>query len=400
MVQRSRRVQCSGVEAFSRKGHCIVMRIIDQGVLFDATGQLAHRRTNCFTSLFVMPGDRILVSFRTGKTKDDPDENLILRLSQDGGKSWETVFEGLPPRVDGIGGGWRHGPISLLEPGRLIGSFCWFDRSERNCPLANPETQGVLPSRVFVMESRDEGRTWVDRREVNTKPFEGIATTGAILKLANGALALPYEAWKSYSDTSYGKHHAILRISHDGGHSFDPAVIVAHDPNANLFFWDQRLALDPETGRIVGLFWTHERQAQQDRNIHIAWGSPDGKTWTQPVDTGMAGQIASPLILPGGRVLAVYVHRHSPPSLRAVLSEDFGKTWDRANELVFYASGAGKESGMEGQRSFGDYWSDMSVWNFGHPEAALLANGDIFIAFYGGDSNALSMRWVRMTLST
>ena len=175
-------------------------------------------------------------------------------------------------------------------------------------------------------------------------------------------------------------------------------MIVAHDPNANLFFWDQRLALDPETGSIIGLFWTHNRAAQQDSNIHIAWSSPYGKAWTQPVDIGIAGQIASPLILSGRRVLAVYVHRHSPPGLRAILSEDFGETWETANELIFYASDAGKEAGMDGKREFGDYWSDMSVWSFGHPEASLLANGDVFVAFYGGDARALSMRWVRIAL--
>lgn len=374
------------------------MKIVDQGVLFDATQQPPQRRSNSFTSVLAMPGDRLLVSFRTGHSKDDPDENLILRLSQDGGRSWETVFEGLPPQVGGVAGGWRHGAIGCLDSGRLIGAFCWFDRSDRSLPLANPKTQGTLPSRVFVMESRDEGRTWVDAREVNTRPFEGIATTGSILRLANGALALPYEAWKSYDDIGPGEHHAILRISRDGARSFEPAVIVAHDPKANLFFWDQRLAVDPESGKLIALLWTHDRQAQQDRNIHIAWGAPDGTTWTEPVDTGIAGQIASPLILPGGRVLAVYVHRHSPPGLRAVLSEDFGRTWDRASEIEFYASGAGRESGMEGQRSFGDYWSDMSVWSFGHPEAALLAAGHVFVAFYGGDGGALSMHWRRLSL--
>jgi len=374
------------------------MQIIDQGIIFDATQQPAQRRFNCFTSVCVLSDGRILVAFRTGSSKDSPDENIIMRLSADGGKSWRTVFEGLEMTVDGVRGAWRHAAISELRPGRLIGVFCWFDRSNPPAPLANPQTQGVLPSRVFVLESSDAGHTWGERREIVTKPYEGIATTGPAMRLAGGALAIPYEAWKSYYDTRPGEHHALLRISTDGAHTFEPAVIVAHDPAANLFFWDQRLTVDPETGRLVGLFWTHDRAAGQDRNIHIAWGSPDGHQWTPPADTGIAGQIASPLCLPGGRLLMVYVHRHEPPTLRAVLSRDFGRTWDVANELTFYNSWAGRESGMGGRRDFGDYWADMSVWSFGHPDPVRLADGDVFVAFYAGDSSAMGMRWVRLSI--
>jgi hypothetical protein len=372
------------------------MEIIDRGLLFDASQAPDHQRTNCFTSLLVLPDDTLLVSFRYGRTKDDVNENIMMRRSADAGHTWETVFEGLPHAVEGVHGAWRHAGIGMVAPDRLMGAFCWFDRSDPSRPLASPETQGTLPSRVFLMESADRGRTWADLREVDTRPFTGIATTGAVMRLHTGDLALPYEAWKDYDDPSRGYHHAILRLSHDGGYTFDPAVVVAHDPSGDVFYWDQRQTVDPASGQLVAMFWTHHRGKAQDINIHIAWGTPDGRTWTAPRDTGIAGQIACPLALPDGRLLAVYVHRHDPPSLRAVLSEDGGRTWDLDRELVFYESRGGAESGMGGARDFGAYWSDMFVWSFGHPEARLLSNGDVVIAHYGGRPDALSMHWVRV----
>lgn len=374
------------------------MRIVDRGIVFDARTAPADRRFCSFTSSLVLSDGRILVAFRAGSSKDSADENIIIRLSGDAGHTWETVCEGLDPVVDGVPGCWRAAALTALKPGRLIASWCWFDRSRPDLPLANPKTQGTLPSRVFVMESADDGRTWVDRREVPTKPFEGIATTGPIRKLRNGDLAVQYEAWKAYDDPSPGEHHAILRISSDGARSFQPEVIVAHDEQARVFYWDQRLDVASDSGETIALFWSHDRAQQADINVHVATGSPDGKTWTSPADTGFAGQITSPLCLGGGQVLAVRVHRHDPPTLRAILSRDFGTTWDLQNELVFYESESGKEAGMGGRREFGDYWVDMSRWSFGHAEPARLPDGGVFIAFYGGDPSAMSIYWVRIAL--
>jgi hypothetical protein len=53
---------------------------------------------------------------------------------------------------------------------------------------------------------------------------------------------------------------------------------------------------------------------------------------------------------------------------------------------------------MEGKREFADYYEDMRVWSFGHAEPGLLPNGDVFVAFYAGDANSLSVCWVRIAV--
>jgi hypothetical protein len=375
------------------------VRILDQGVVYDATGAPLHRRFCAFTNTTALSGGRILVAFHTGSAKESPDENVLMRLSADGGRTWGAVCDGLPPLiVDGKFGSWHHARVTELTPGHLLGAFWWLDRSDPARPMINPETTGTLPNRIFLMDSFDDGRTWGNRREVDTRPFPSVALMGAPLVLADGSVAVVSEAWKTYDDTSVGEHSAILSISHDGGHAFEPSTVVAHDPENRLLFWDERLAVNPESGRLVGMFWTHDRVAGQDRNAHIAWGIPDGRSWTYPSDTGFAGQIPRPLIASGGRVLCVYVHRHWPPSLRAVLSPDFGKTWDVANELVFYEHAAGAQAGMDGKRDFADYYADMRVWSFGHAEPGLLPDGTVFVAFYAGDAQSLSIRWVQIKL--
>ena len=97
-------------------------------------------------------------------------------------------------------------------------------------------------------------------------------------------------------------------------------------------------------------------------------------------------------------MFAAYVHRNDPPSLRAVLSDDFGKTWTAADELVFYESGAGVEAGRGGTRDLRQMWEDMGRWTFGHPACRQLPSGEIMVAYYAGDSSAMGIHWVKITL--
>lgn len=359
-----------------------------------------------FTTLERLSGGRLLAGFRTGSAKDSADEGIRIMGSDDDGATWQTVCEGFGDVPPGSGGRIRAVGFTEVSPGRLGGVFMWMDRSDPSLPLANPDTQGILPSKILVAESEDGGHSWGPLRDVPLQPHKGNALTGNILVLRDGTLALPYEAWKEYHDHDPGQHHAALRLSSDGGQTWTGPEIVAHDDAGRLLYWDQRLAVNPEDGRLVGMFWTHDREAQQDVHIHLAWGSPDGKSWSQPVSTGIAGQICAPLWLPGGRVFAAYVHRHHPPSMRAVLSDDAGQSWMAADELVFYEkSRGGQESGMGGKRDFGDYWADMSVWTFGHPAAVSLGSldgrtsSDVLVAYYAGDETTMSLHWVRINVS-
>ena len=143
------------------------------------------------------------------------------------------------------------------------------------------------------------------------------------------------------SDQQIGK----LRAWIDQGATWPNYVTVAHDPDNTLAYWDQRLALHPQTGQLVAMFWTHDFVAGTDRDIHIAWGSADGRDWIDPQGTGLPGQHCQPLALGGALLLAAYTHRRDPPGIRLSLSDDFGRTWDRSRDLMVYDSSAGTESG-------------------------------------------------------
>lgn len=371
------------------------MRVQERGLIFDAATAPPNGRSSAFTSLTRLDNGDLLAAFRTATGRDAPDGRLRLMRSRNTGATWETLHPGMTAIIDGIAGNLYTGFFSELAPERLLGAFVWVDRSNPDLSFVNPTTAGVLPMRALLAESPDGGQTWGAFREVDLRPQVGCAITGPVFALAGGVLALPYESWKAYDDPSPGRHVASLRLSFDGGETWPEFIPVATDPASRIFYWDQRLARHPATGELVAMFWTHDREAGTDVDNRIAWGSPDGRSWSIPVATGWRGQHCQPIPLGGDRLVAIYVRRHDPPSLRAVLSDDFGRTWQQ-DELVFYVSEVGSEPGAAGRRDFEDFWQDMMTWRFGHPRGVVLPGGDLFVAFYAGDAAATSVCWARI----
>ena len=79
-----------------------------------------------------------------------------------------------------------------------------------------------------------------------------------------------------------------------------------------------------------------------------------------------------------------------------MLSEDFGRTWDRDSEITVWSSEAGGEPGADRPRSQDEYWNDMGAWQFGHPRGARLPDGEVLVVFYGGSGVTRSARWARL----
>ena len=372
------------------------MQVVDCGVIFDATQAPENCRSSAFTSVVQLADGTLIVAFRVGSGRDAPDGRLRIMRSRDVGESWETLHPGMTVAVDGIEGNLYAGYFTEIAPNRLLGVFVWVDRSSPELSFVNPVTAGVLPMRNLMAESRDGGETWGPFRLIDLSPQQGCSCTGPIFSLPDGALALPYESWKEYDDPAPGHHIASLRLSIDGGETWPEMRVVAEDPQSRIFYWDQRIAVHPVTGNLVAMFWTHDREAGSDIENHIAWGSAVGKNWSLPVATGWRGQHCQPIAIGESGLVAVYVQRHDPPSVRAVISHDFGQTWGES--ISFYESAAGTEPGAVGTVEFEDFWQDMMAWRFGHPRGVLLPDGDLFVAFYAGDGVTTNMQWVRINL--
>jgi hypothetical protein len=375
------------------------MHLEDRGLIRDAATKPDSERIAFFTGLCPLRSGSILSGFQVGPSKHAPTATIRLCRSPDGGSTWQELPWRFATTLDGVPGSLAAGELVEAEPGRLLLFTTWFDRSDPGRPLFDPVTEGILHSRQLLAVSTDEGTTWGSWQVLPTPGLTGCATTGPVLRWSNGTIAHAFESFKEFDDPGPGRHAAWLLVSRDGGRSFVPPFLVARHPEHRLYYWDQRLCAGPTSGEFVALFWTHDLEAKRDRNVHLlrAPVRDGGQSTEQPRETTIPGQIAAPLLLDDGRLLAFVVDRDRPGTMKLWQSRDGGGTWPEGDSLTVHVheERARLSQGKE-NIDFKAYWEDMSKWSFGHPALRPLGAGRVLLAFYAGTPERMSIHWARV----
>lgn len=382
------------------------MELEHRTIVYDATARPAKERIAFFTGLCCLRSGEILCGFQIGSTKHAPDGTIRIYASADEGQTWRercANFESRLPDKSGelVPGSLAAAELVEAEPGRLLLFTTWFDRSEPDRPLFDPVTEGILRSKLLIAVSNDDGATWSAWQQIPTPGLTGCATTGPIVRWSNGAIGFAFESFKEFDDPKPGRHAAWVVISADGGESFSVPVRVAQHPEHKIYYWDQRLCVG-DNGEFTALFWTHNIEQKRDLNVHLRHGKLDSSGQRveldlQPIrETTIPGQIAAPVWLPDGRLLAFVVDRHTPGTLKLWVSHDRGATWP-ASESILVHSQIEQAAVTQGLTNidFKQYWEDMGKWSFGHPAVRSLPDNRLLVAWYSGSPDCMSIHSAR-----
>jgi len=368
-------------------------------MIFDAGGAPPAQRIAFFTSLCVLASGIILAGFQNGPCKNSAFSMIRLCRSGDGGRTWDLLSFEFVTALDGIPGSLSCAELVEVAPGRLLLFATWFNRSNPDLPLFDPESGGVLPSRQVFAASSDEGETWSAWRGLSTGTLQGCSLTGPVIQWRDGTFAVAFESFKEAGDPSPGHHSAWVVVSHDGGDSFSEPLLVARHPEDQVYYWDQRLCAAPESGRFAAMFWSHDLAAQKDLNVHFRLGglNQDPAEEAPPAELPITGQICAPVFCPDGRLLAFVVNRTQPGTMSLWCSPDGGVTWPEEERLIVHTHDE-RAALTQGPShiDFNQYWEDMGRWSFGHPALRLLADGHLLLAWYAGTPECMSIHWARV----
>jgi hypothetical protein len=375
------------------------MRVQDRGVIHDSAARPPGERVAAFTSLCRLRSGTILCGFQAGPAKHAPTSTARLCRSQDGGRTWHDVPARFETCIDGVPGSLTGAEMVEADPGRLLLFATWFDRSDPGRPLFDPQTEGILRSKQLMSVSVDDGLTWNRWTQIPTPGLFGCSSTGPVLRWPDGTIGFAFESYKEYDDPRPGRHAAWLLISRDGGQTFGDPILIAQDPGHEVCYWDQRMCVGAKPHEFIALFWTHDRAQKHDLPVHRLRASLGEAPirHAQIAPTGIPGQIAAPLLMPDGKLLAFVVEREGTSAMTLWQSSDGGESWPVDERLVVYAH---DERAMLSQRSaeidFKEYWDDMIRWTFGHPAICALEHNRVLVAYYAGVPGSTSIHWARV----
>jgi hypothetical protein len=249
---------------------------------------------------------------------------LVTIRSADRGRTWgDPEFDVYPrPTADGPGDLARWGPFDFLDRDVLV--------SNSSTDFGKPE------SRAFVRVSTDAGHNWTPAAEL---PLDGLHSLSAI----NSALVRPDGRCLLFliqvSEDGWNRRPLVYASTDDGtGFHFLSFITPKHDPFAaaegdwkstyrfggHRWFYPRGVMV--QGGRILctlrcqrdptGVMWTE------------LFSSDDGGlTWeflSRVNDYGAPGSLVA---MEDGRLVVVYGYRLPPYGIRAVVSEDEGRSW-------------------------------------------------------------------------
>jgi hypothetical protein len=176
--------------------------------------------------------------------------------------------------------------------------------------------------------------------------------------------------------------------------------MVAQHPEHTIYYWDQRVCPGRRPGEFVALFWTHDRSRGQDITVHLRRGQLAGEAVsTGPiVDTGMPGQIAAPIVLSSGRMLALVVDRLWPGRIEIWQSDGDDCQWSKLSPAYVHSGAARSAYAGGAVVTYTEVWETLEKWRFGCPAIKALGDGEALITYYADLDHYLGVHWVRIGL--
>jgi hypothetical protein len=300
----------------------------------------------------------------------------VTMRSEDRGRSWRVVDEDprrpnndvvVPrPGIDGLPGALTEmAPVDFSDPDVLVSNFN--HQYLREDPLLKDYLASLLkvsdaPERqVFFRVSKDAGRNW--SRSV-ALPLDGLYSLAAVESATvrpDGRCLLFLNGVARQGTSS----RPLVYRSTDDGTSFHflSWVMPREEPFAGGTVQMYPRGLVLPGGRILCAVRI-DRDWAGDMWTHVYSSDDGGRTWPFLSRISEFGAPAAPLLLSDGRVVMIYGNRLQP-SIRAVVSEDEGRTW--GPEIIVR--------------------DDGGSWDIGYPRAWEAAPGRIGVLYYFNTSD-------------
>ena len=379
-----------------------MVSIVSEGVAWKNPYPSSQARSALRGYSVVAPGGRIVHAMQIAQVRTSPDARAHVTATDDCGQTWSPI----EPLT--IGGDEDFNPTSLLptrHDDALLACANHNITYGPDDPRWQKENGGWVGHRSLLCRSDDAGRTWRKLHPITPPPVRGgfFVISTPPLRTADERLMVIIEPMHSGA-TDEWDHEAAAMFSRDGGASWGDKVVVAKDPPGRFRYFDPRPAR-LASGRWVCMLWTHDTTTDQSCQTTLTRSDGDGRRWSPPQECPFSGFLTVPLVLPDGRLLAVFNHRRRPQGVRCIVSDDEGQTWDTASETTLWDQAARRVTGEPATQSERREWEGnvlaemFTSFDFGIPSAVVLPDGTVFVTFYATQlDHVMHQRYVRLKM--
>ncbi len=307
-----------------------------------------------FPVLVRLNPDRLAAVVRGGDAHLGIKGRLDWIESGDGGRTWTAPKVLVDSQYDD-----RNPALGRMPNGTIVVAYA-------ECYGYNEQGQwdpALERFSLFYILSKDEGKTWSQKRELFTGPIAAQGNSsvfGRIIVLKDGTALLTvygqrdpgYSGPVSIPQDAGSIINGVIR-SHDNGESWGDFSLISARGHSETGL------LELEDGSLIAVM----RNELAGHSMDLAMSSDHGHSWTQAIPLTKPMQHPADLLsLPSGSLLLVYGNRMKPFGVQGILSHDGGKTWDSDHPV-----------------SLG--WNSLNT-DCGYPSLALLEDGTIVCMYY------------------
>jgi hypothetical protein len=249
-------------------------------------------------------------------------------------------------------------------------------RDDPRLPIGNPENGGTLDDFVFWSVSEDGGKTWNGMNKIDCAWGPHVEASAPITVLKDGTWITPITGFPDWDGKMHGTLCGRALRSEDCGKTWnDDAVCMDFGDDATTCYEQRMCQLD--SGTIVCIGWNENVKTGERRTNHYTASYDNGKTWTEPVSTGIMGQASSVCAIGGEKLLSLHAVRRDTdhPGIYACIIDFSDKKWNIIDKEIVWKP----DFAIKKDEKMAEIFSFLK---FGQPGAIRLSDGDILMSHW------------------
>ena len=196
-----------------------------------------------------------------------------------------------------------------------------------------------------------------------------------ITVLKSGALVTPITGFPDWDGNMTGEICGRLLRSDDGGKTWNDDTVCMKF-NEKVTCYEQRLC-QTESGALVCIGWNQNTETGERMPNHITYSVDDGKTWSEPISTGVMGQASSVCAVSGEKILAIHAERRDTdrPGIYGFIIDFSERKWSITDKCILWEP----DFAVTRDKNMAEIFAFLK---FGQPSAIMLNENEALMTFW------------------